>query len=58
MDVRPKVWNKLTKANEEYPLWTAAITGKKSPRTENGFELLEVGIQTYKRKPKAPKPTK
>jgi hypothetical protein len=28
MDLRPKVWNKLIKANQEYPLWTAAIVGK------------------------------
>ncbi len=28
MDLRPKVWNKLIAANQEYPLWTVAIVGK------------------------------
>ena len=51
MDLHPKLWNEWLTANEKYPLWTATITGKKGPRIDNGFELLEVGIQIYERKP-------
>jgi hypothetical protein len=53
--VRPKVWNKLLKANEEYPLWIASITGKMGPYIKNGFELLEPAIQVYEKQPKIEK---
>ena len=49
MKVRPKVWNKLLKANEEYPQWVASITGKMGPRIKNGFELVEPAIQVYEK---------
>lgn len=52
MMVRPRVWNKLLKANEEYPLWVASITGKMGPRFKNGFELLEPAIQVYEKQVK------
>ncbi|OQY54713.1 MAG: hypothetical protein DRR08_22070 [Candidatus Parabeggiatoa sp. nov. 2] len=53
--VRPKAWEKLLKANEEYPMWMASITGKMGTRIKNGFALLEPAVQVYERKPKAPK---
>jgi hypothetical protein len=58
MNVRPKIWNKLIKANEEYPMWVASITGKMGPRIKNGFELLEVGVQVYEKTPKEPNESK
>ncbi|MDM8559418.1 hypothetical protein [Candidatus Parabeggiatoa sp. HSG14] len=57
MKVRPKTWNKLLKANEEYPMWIASITGKMGLRIKNGFELLEPAIQVYERKAAIPKNT-
>ncbi|NJO17566.1 MAG: fertility inhibition FinO-like protein [Thioploca sp.] len=50
MKVRPRTWNKLLKANEEYPAWVASITGKMGHRIKNGFELLEPSIQVYEKK--------
>jgi hypothetical protein len=55
MKVRPKTWNKLLKANEEYPGWVASITGKMGHRIKNGFELLEPAIQVYEKKASEPK---
>ncbi|HHB91780.1 MAG TPA: hypothetical protein ENK59_01030 [Thioploca sp.] len=52
--IRPKAWNKLLQANEEYSDWIATITGKIGARIKNGFELLEPAIQVYKNN----KPTK
>lgn len=52
--VRPRTWNKLLKANEEYPTWVASITGKMGHRIKNGFELLEPSIQIYERKVDVP----
>ena len=49
MTVRPKTWQKLLKANEEYPLWIASITGKMGHRIKNGFKLLEPAIQIHER---------
>jgi hypothetical protein len=55
MTVRPKTWNKLIKANEEYPMWMAAITGKMGIRIKDGFTLLEPAIQIHEVVPKKPK---
>ncbi len=45
--IRPKAWNKLLQANEEYSDWIATITGKIGAKIKNGFELLEPAIQVY-----------
>lgn len=47
MTIRPKVWNKLLNANEEYPNWVASITGTMGHRIKDGFELVEPAIQVY-----------
>jgi hypothetical protein len=47
MTVRPKTWQKLLKANKEYPLWVASITGKMGHRIKNGFKLLEPAVQIH-----------
>jgi hypothetical protein len=54
MKVRPRTWNKLLKANEEYPTWVASITGKMGHRIKDGFELLEPSIQVYEKKVDVP----
>ena len=53
VNVRPKLWTKLETAASTWPLWTASIVGKMGPRSPEGFELLEPGIQVFERKPKA-----
>ena len=55
MTVRPGVWNKLIKANEEYAMWMAFITGKMGIRIRDGFILLEPSIQIHEVVPKKPK---
>ncbi|MCK5877930.1 MAG: hypothetical protein KAG43_09860 [Candidatus Marithrix sp.] len=45
--IRPKTWNKLLQANEEYSEWVATITGKMGIKIKDGFELLEPAIQVY-----------
>ncbi len=47
--VRPRVWNKLIEANEEYTEWVASITGKMGHNIHNGFELLEPQVQVYEK---------
>jgi hypothetical protein len=53
--VKPKVFKKLEQAQENYPMWVAAIAGKMGEATEKGFVLNEPNIQVFERKPKEPK---
>ena len=53
--VKPKVFKKLEQAQENYPMWVAAIAGKMGKPTKNGFILDEPNIQVFERKPKEPK---
>ena len=55
VSVRPKIWNKLVKASQEYPLWVAAITGKMGADTDKGFVLEQPGVQVFEKKPKEAK---
>ncbi|RKZ53921.1 MAG: hypothetical protein DRR16_17615 [Candidatus Parabeggiatoa sp. nov. 3] len=57
MKVRPRVWNKLLQANEDWPMWIASITGKIGPRFKNGFELVEPAIQVYEKTTNSPDPS-
>lgn len=54
MKIRPRIWNKLLHASQEYPMWVASITGKMGQRIKNGFELMEPAIQVYEKKFKDP----
>lgn len=53
--VKPKVWKKLQQAQEEYPMWVAAIAGTMGEPIENGFILEQATIQVFEKKPKPPK---
>ncbi|MEP0917009.1 fertility inhibition FinO-like protein [Leptolyngbya sp. DQ-M1] len=53
--VKPKVWNKLEAANEQFSLWVAAIAGTMGRTTRNGFILDNPAIQVFERKPKESK---
>ena len=55
--VKPKVWKKLTTAEEQYESWVAAIRGGIGELTAEGFVLEGPNIQAFERKPKADKKT-
>lgn len=55
LKVKPKVFKKLEQAQENYPMWVAAISGKMGASTAKGFMLDEPSIQVFERKPKEPK---
>jgi hypothetical protein len=52
ISVRPRLWNRLTQAAQEYREWVATVTGKLGPATDKGFVLLEPGLQVFEKKPK------
>ena len=56
--VKPKAWKKLTIANDNYPMWVAAINGKLGAKTPNGYILESAAIQVYEKKPKPQKEDK
>jgi sRNA-binding protein len=45
VEVNQKTWNKLTQAAVAWPAWVAALSGTMGPRTENGFTLVNPGLQ-------------
>lgn len=51
--IRPKAWNKMAQANEQWESWVAAITGKMGNPIKNGFELLQPAVQVYEKKLKS-----
>ncbi|MBW4640411.1 MAG: hypothetical protein KME05_19715 [Gloeocapsa sp. UFS-A4-WI-NPMV-4B04] len=53
--VKPKMFKKLEQAQENYPMWVAAIAGLMGEKTDKGFMLNEPNIQTFEKKPKEPK---
>lgn len=53
--VKPKVFKKLEQAQENYPMWVAAIAGKMGNPIKNGFVLDQPNIQVFERKPKEAK---
>ena len=55
--VKPKMWKKLTTANEQYESWVAAVSGRMGELTAAGFVLEGPSIQAFERKPKAAKKT-
>lgn len=53
--LKPKVFKKLEQAQENYPMWVAAIAGQMGEKTDRGFVLKEPNIQVFEKKPKEPK---
>jgi hypothetical protein len=49
------VFKKLEQAQENYPMWVAAIAGKMGEPIAGGFALDQPNIQTFERKPKEAK---
>jgi predicted DNA-binding transcriptional regulator AlpA len=58
LKVRPRIWRKMQEANEQFPQWTAAITGKIGHPIKDGFALLEPAVQVYEKKERAPQSEK
>ncbi len=50
--LRPRVWKKLQQAQENYPVWTAVITGQMGNPIPKGFILENPVIQVFEKKPK------
>lgn len=55
IQVKPKVFKKLEEAQQNYPMWVAAIVGKMGAATPKGFILEEPAIQVFEKKPKEQK---
>ncbi len=53
--LKPKVFKKLEQAQENYPMWVAAIAGQMGEKTDAGFVLKEPNVQTFEKKPKESK---
>lgn len=53
---RPRTWQKLLQAQQDYPAWTAVITGQLGVRIQQGFRLMNASVQIYESKVKTPQP--
>jgi hypothetical protein len=49
--VNAKSWRKAEGSIAEFAEWAGAISGKLS-KTEEGFEIVDAGIQIFEKKPK------
>ncbi|WP_414544112.1 hypothetical protein [Nostoc sp. CCY0012] len=54
--INAKSWRKAETNANEFADWAGAISGKLGQRTENGFEIVDAGIQLFEKKPKEVKP--
>jgi hypothetical protein len=54
--VNVKSWRKAEANTAEYADWTGALSGKLGPRTEEGFEVIDAGLQIFEKKAKVDVP--
>ncbi|MBW4429104.1 MAG: hypothetical protein KME50_33045 [Nostoc desertorum CM1-VF14] len=54
--VNAKSWRKAETSASEFADWAGAVSGKLGQRTENGFEIIDAGIQIFEKKVKEVKP--
>ncbi|MHC5676713.1 hypothetical protein [Nostoc sp.] len=54
--VNAKSWRKAETSASEFADWAGAVSGKLGVRTENGFEIIDAGVQIFEKKAKEPKP--
>jgi hypothetical protein len=47
-----KSWRKAESNASEYADWAGAISGKLGQQIENGFEVVDAGVQIFEKKPK------
>ncbi|MEA5604996.1 hypothetical protein [Nostoc sp. UHCC 0252] len=53
--VNAKSWRKAETSASEFADWAGAVSGKLGVRTENGFEIIDAGIQLFEKKAKEAK---
>ena len=53
--VNGKSWRKAETSASEFADWAGAVSGKLGQRTENGFEIVDAGIQIFEKKAKEAK---
>ncbi len=53
--VRPRVWNRIVKANDDFPMWRGKIRGKFGDYKEGMLFLKHPGIEISEKKPKKKK---
>ncbi|MBD2247446.1 hypothetical protein [Nostoc sp. FACHB-888] len=53
--VNAKSWRKAETSASEFADWAGAVSGKLGQRTENGFEIVDAGIQLFEKKAKEAK---
>lgn len=51
-----KSWRKAEANTAEYANWAGSVSGKLGQRTDNGFEVIDAGIQIFEKKAKDVKP--
>ncbi|MBD2341668.1 hypothetical protein H6G64_32530 [Calothrix sp. FACHB-156] len=51
-----KSWRKAEANASEFADWAGAVSGKLGVRTDNGFEVVEAGVQIFEKKKKEEKP--
>ena len=49
---RPKVFNKIVRAQDQYPFWVAVVNGSIGERIPKGFLLDNPGANIFERKPR------
>lgn len=54
VSLRPRMWNKIKEAPDQWPLWLATISGTMGPSQGQGFTLAEPAVQVFERKARAP----
>lgn len=47
--IRPRAWQQIQTANNQYEAWMAIITGKLGARVKNGFRLTDISVQVVER---------
>lgn len=55
--LRPRMYQKIVEASQQWPLWLAAISGRMGQVQGQGFTLQEPAVQVFERKARpAPAP--
>jgi predicted metalloenzyme YecM len=54
--LRPRMFQKITEAAKQWPLWLAAITGRMGQVQGQGFQLEEPSVQVFERKARVAPP--
>jgi hypothetical protein len=54
--INAKSWRKALTNAHEFGDWAGVISGKLGQRINNGFEVIDAGIQIFQKKAKEPKP--